>query len=69
MLRIVPHTVPRGGRSQEHFPNGFEPQLLPAGDERPDGARGHHHHPGSRGIPRPGPPILHLKVEGFELED
>jgi len=30
MLRIVPHTVPRVGRSFEHFPDGFELHLLPA---------------------------------------
>ena len=29
MLRIVPHTVPRVGRSCEHFPGGFELHLLP----------------------------------------
>ena len=29
MLRIVPHTVPRVGRSYEHFPDGFELHLLP----------------------------------------
>jgi hypothetical protein len=29
MLRIVPHTVPRLGRSYEHFPDGFEFHLLP----------------------------------------
>ena len=28
MLRIVPHTVPRGGRSYEHFPGGFSLHLL-----------------------------------------
>ena len=28
MLRIVPHTVPRVGRSYEHFPDGFELHLL-----------------------------------------
>jgi len=28
MLRIVPHTVPRVGRSYEHFPDGFELRLL-----------------------------------------
>ena len=27
MLRIVPHTVPRVGRSYEHFPDGFELHL------------------------------------------
>ena len=31
MLRIVPHTVPRVGRSYEHFPDGFELHLLPDG--------------------------------------
>ena len=31
MLRIVPHTVPRVGRSYEHFPDGFELHLLPTG--------------------------------------
>ena len=31
MLRIVPHTVPRVGRSYEHFPDGFELHLLHAG--------------------------------------
>jgi len=30
MLRIVPHTVPRVGRSYEHFPDGFELHLLQA---------------------------------------
>jgi len=30
MLRIVPPTVPRVGRSDEHFPDGFELHLLPA---------------------------------------
>ena len=30
MLRIVPHTVPRIGRSYEHFPDGFELHLLGA---------------------------------------
>ena len=30
MLRIVPHTVPRVGRSYEHFPDGFELHLLPS---------------------------------------
>ena len=29
MPRIVPHTVPRVGRSYEHFPDGFELHLLP----------------------------------------
>ena len=28
MLRIVPHTVPRVGRSYERFPDGFELHLL-----------------------------------------
>jgi len=28
MLRIVPHTVARVGRSYEHFPDGFELYLL-----------------------------------------
>ena len=28
MLRIVPPTVPRVGRSGEHFPDGFELHLL-----------------------------------------
>ena len=28
MLRIVPHTVPRVGRSYKHFPDGFELHLL-----------------------------------------
>ena len=28
MLRIVPHTEPRVGRSYEHFPDGFELHLL-----------------------------------------
>ena len=31
MQRIVPHTVPRVGRSYEHFPDGFELHLLPFG--------------------------------------
>jgi len=29
MLRIVPHTVPRVGRSDKHFSDGFELHLLP----------------------------------------
>jgi len=29
MLRIVPHTVLRVGRSYEHFPDGFELHLPP----------------------------------------
>ena len=29
MLRIVPHTVPRVGRSYEHFSDGVELHLLP----------------------------------------
>jgi len=29
MLRIVPHTVPRVGRSYDPFPDGFELHLLP----------------------------------------
>ena len=29
MLRVVSHTVPRVGRSYEHFPDGFELHLLP----------------------------------------
>ena len=29
MLRNVPDTVPRVGRSYEHFPDGFELHLLP----------------------------------------
>ena len=32
MLRIVPPTVPRVGRSDEHFPDGFELHLLPNTD-------------------------------------
>ena len=43
MLRIVTHTVPRVGRSYEHFPDGFELDLLlpdrpttPAGLKRTD---------------------------------
>ena len=32
MLRIVPHTVPRVGRSDEHFPTGFELYLLQLGE-------------------------------------
>ena len=28
MLRIVPHTVPRVGRSYERFPDGFDLHLL-----------------------------------------
>ena len=34
MLRIVPHTVPRVGRSYEHFPDGFELHLLLTGGRR-----------------------------------
>ena len=33
MLRIVPHTAPRVGRSYEHFPDGLELHLLHAGGE------------------------------------
>ena len=33
MLRIVPHTVPRVGRSDEHFLDGFELHLLPNADD------------------------------------
>ena len=33
MLRTVLHTVPRVGRSYEHFPDGFEPHLLPLDDQ------------------------------------
>ena len=47
MLRIVPHTVPRVGRSYEHFPDEFELHLLPdqvdlskAGSSPRDGALG-----------------------------
>ena len=29
MQRSVPHTVPRVGRSYEHFPDGFKLHLLP----------------------------------------
>ena len=29
MLRIVPHAVPRVGRSYKHFPDGFKLHLLP----------------------------------------
>ena len=29
MLRIVPHFLPRVGRSYEQFPDGFELHLLP----------------------------------------
>ena len=35
MLRIVPHTVPRVGRSHEHFPDGFELHLLRIRDISP----------------------------------
>jgi hypothetical protein len=34
MLRIVPHTVPRVGRSYEHSLDGFELHLLRAAVER-----------------------------------
>ena len=34
MLRTVPHTGPRGGRSYEHFPDGFEIHLLHGGGRR-----------------------------------
>ena len=34
MLRIVLHTVPRVGRSHEHFSDGFELHLLHRGDSR-----------------------------------
>ena len=44
MLRIVPLTVPRVGRSYEHFPDGFELHLLQvdggAGAAREDGGGG-----------------------------
>ena len=33
MLRIVPPTVPRVGRSDEHFPDGFKLHLLPPAAE------------------------------------
>ena len=33
MLRIVPHRVPRVGRSYEHFPDGFELHPLQSGGE------------------------------------
>ena len=39
MLRIVPHTVARVGRSHEHFPDGFELHLLP-GDVHPQRTTG-----------------------------
>jgi len=39
MLRIVPHTVPRVGRSYEHFPDGFEQHLLHAAGQVQDAAR------------------------------
>ena len=45
MLRIVPHTVPRVGRSYEHLPDGFELHLLTAGLHE---ERVHHHHRGRR---------------------
>ena len=32
MPRIVPHNVPRAGRSYKHFPDGFELHLLPTGE-------------------------------------
>ena len=32
MPRIEPHTVPRVGRSYEHFSDGFELHLLPTVD-------------------------------------
>ena len=44
MLRIVPHTAPRVGRSYEHFPDGFELDLLTS----------------SRFLPRRGERGLHL---------
>ena len=40
MLRIVPHTVPRVGRSYEHFPDGFELHLLPEPKEPQGYTRG-----------------------------
>jgi len=49
MLRIVPRTVPRVGRSYEHFPDGFELHLL------------RHFSKGRTGVPRskenPPPPM------------
>jgi len=43
MLRIVPHTVPRVGRSYEHFPDGFELHLVWSTSPRGVGA-------GDRGV-------------------
>ena len=34
MLGVVPHTVPRVGRSYAHFPDGFDFHLLPLPSER-----------------------------------
>ena len=34
MLRVVPRTVSRVGRSYEHFPDGFELHLLLAGAQQ-----------------------------------
>ena len=39
MLRIVPHTVPRVGRSYEHFPDGFELHLLLRARKTDEGVR------------------------------
>ena len=36
MLRIVPHTVPRVGRSYEQFSDGFELHLLQPGTQEID---------------------------------
>ena len=40
MLRIVPHTVPRVGRSYEHVPDRLELPLLPKEGAGEGGGRG-----------------------------
>jgi len=48
ILRIVPHTVPRVGRSYEHFPDGFELHLLPGSVQRGAGGQKPVYHRGVR---------------------
>ena len=49
MLRIVPHTVPRVGRSYEHFPDGFQLHLLPGPDDLECASASGRPHPGASG--------------------
>jgi len=57
MLRIVPPTVPRVGRSDEHFPDGFELHLLhPLADSSGGGAGA---------VLREAGQILGDQIEGF----